>query len=400
MAKEIEFYRKKLDNGLTVLFEKRKIPVVSVSSTVLFGAQYEPEKIKGISHFIEHLTFKGTKNRNVFQISNEVEGKGGILNAMTGEDFTCYWNKLPKKYFSIGADITRDLVLNPIFDKNALEMERRVILEEIKMYHDNPSSYAIHKIKETLYENPFGLPSLGKSDIISKISRETILRLFDSVYSTNNMVFSVVGDADLDSVIEEARKFPRKEKKVDFIPIKEKNFEIIEKRKGIDQAHVVFGFHMPKMTDKNRYSAELFDCILGEGMSSRLFQEVREKRGLCYTIRSNLDQSRDYSYELIYAGTQREKVDEVKKIVLKEIKKMGELKESDLIEAKERLIGLRELNNEKSDSTMFGLIQEEVGGNAEEYYKYEERVNSVKLKDVQDISKLKGYSFVALVPEK
>jgi predicted Zn-dependent peptidase len=110
MVKEAEFYRKKLDNGVTVLFEPRKIPVVSVSTSVKFGAQYESPEIKGVSHFIEHLVFKGTKNRTVDQISEAIENRGGVLNAFTGEEVTCFWNKLPSKHFSLGADISRDLV--------------------------------------------------------------------------------------------------------------------------------------------------------------------------------------------------------------------------------------------------------------------------------------------------
>ena len=275
--KEPEFYRKKLDNGLTVVFEKRDIPVIAVASSVKFGAQYETESIKGISHFIEHLVFKGTKKRSVSEIPAEIEGKGGIINAFTGEEITCFWNKLPSKYFSLGADISRDLILNPVFEKEALERERKVILEEIKMYHDNPSSYVLEKIKFLLYEGPFNMSVAGTHDTVSKLSREKVIELHDSIYSTNNMIFSVVGRAKWEDVLNEAKKFPKTNKKIISIPIKKRNGELIEKRKGIDQAHEVLGFHMPFINDKNRYAAEVFDNILGDGMSSRLFQEVREK---------------------------------------------------------------------------------------------------------------------------
>jgi len=314
--REPEFYRKKLDNGITVIFEKRKIPVVVLASSVKFGAQFEDKNIKGISHFIEHLVFKGTKKRSVVEIPKEIEGKGGILNAFTGEEITCYWNKLPKKYFGLGADISRDLVLNPVFEKIALERERKVILEEIKMYHDNPSSYIIEKVKENLYEKPFNMSIAGDIGTVKKLSREKVIKLFNSIYSTNNFIFSVVGNTSWSAVLEEAKKFPKKNRKIKPIPIITRNKESIEKRKGIDQAHEVLGFHMPKLNEKNRYAAEIFDSVLGGGMSSRLFQEVREKRGLCYAIKSNLEQSKDYSYELIYVGTVKEKVNEIKKIVL------------------------------------------------------------------------------------
>jgi len=397
--KEPEFYRKKLDSGITVIFEKRKIPVIAVASSLKFGAQYESEKVKGISHFIEHLVFKGTKKRTVNEIASEVESKGGIINAFTGEEITCFWNKLPGKYFSLGADITRDLVLHPLFENKALERERKVIVEEIKMYHDNPGTYVLEKIKEMLYKKPFSMSIAGTSKTVSSISREKIISLFNSIYSPNNMVFSVVGDASFEEVLEEAKKFPKIYKKIKFIPIYKKNGSLIEKRKGIDQAHLVLGFHMPKLNDKNRYAAEIFDSILGGGMSSRLFQEIREKRGLCYAIKSELEQSKDYAHEMIYSGTVKEKVREIKELILKEIKKLRELKKADFEEAKERLIGLRQVNSEKCDATMIELLQEEIGGDAGNYYSYEQEINKVKLEDVRNLSKLKGFSFVALVPE-
>ena len=398
MKKSIGFFRKKLDNGITVIFEKRKIPVVAIASSVKFGAQYENESNKGISHFIEHLVFKGTKKRNVKEISREIESRGGIINAFTSEAVTSYWNKLPSKHFSLGADISRDLVLNPLFMKKALERERKVILEEIKMYNDNPNTYVLEKIKEMLYEKPFNMSIAGTPGTLANLSRERIVNLFNSVYSTNNMIFSVVGDVNFEDVMEEARKFPKIKKEIVQKKIVLRNGNLIEKRKGIDQAHEVIGFHMPKLTDENRYAGEIFDIILGGGMSGRLFQEVREKRGLCYAVKSGLEQSKDYSYETIYVGTVKEKIYEVRKIILREIKKLNNLKKSDLNEAKEKLIGLREINKERTDATMFDLLNEEIGGSAENYYKYEQEINKVKLMDVRKLSKLKGYSFVSLVP--
>lgn len=356
--------------------------------------------------------------------------RGGVINAFTSEEVTCFWNKMPSKHFGLSADIGRDLVLNPLFEAEALERERKVILEEIKMYHDNPSTHVLEKIKEMLYEGPFNMSIAGTSKSVKGLSREKVVELFDSIYSTNNMIFSVVGDTNWDEVLEEAKKFPKMNKKISDsekkrifsltqknealsqsptrvwdghhfsdIPIVLKNGEMIEKRKGIDQAHLVLGFHMPKLGDKNRYAGEIFDSVLGGGMSSRLFQEIREKRGLCYAIKSNLEQSKDYSYEMIYAGTVKEKVNEIRELVLKEIGKIGDLKKADFEEVKERLIGLRSLGKEKSDLTMMELLQEELGGDASKYYEYEEEISKIKLKDVQDLSKLSGYSFVALVPE-
>jgi predicted Zn-dependent peptidase len=398
MAKEVEFHREKLDNGVIVIFEKRNGPVVAVASSVKFGAQYEKEDVKGVSHFIEHLVHKGTKNRSVEEIPKAIENKGGMMNAFTSEEVTCFWNKLPRKHFQVGADVTRDLVLNPLFEKKALERERKVILEEIKMYHDNPSLHVLEKIKELMYEKPFGSSIAGTHDTVSKLTREKVVEIFKSIYASNNMIFSVVGNVSWEDVLEEAKKFPLITKKINSIPIITRTQEVIEKRKGIDQAHEVIGFHMPNLNDKNRYAAEIFDNILGGGMSSRLFQEVREKRGLCYAIKTSLEQSKDYSYETIYSGTVKEKIQEIKEIVLKEIKKLKELNKSDFEEGKERLIGLRQISKEKCDSTMIELLQEELGGDAGDYYDYEEKIGSVKLEQVRELSKLKGFSFIGLIP--
>lgn len=399
MTKEVEFHREVLDNGLTVIFEKRGGPVVTTASSVKFGAQFESEKIKGISHFIEHLVFKGTKGRNVKEIAEAVESKGGIINAFTAEEITSYWNKMPAKYFKLSADVGRDLVLNPVFEKNAMERERGVILEEIKMYHDNPSSHVLEKIKELMYGNPFGMSIAGTSKTVSGLSRKMVMDLFKSIYSTNNMIFSIVGNAKWEDVLEEAKKFPKMNSEIRKIPISLRNGECVERRSGIDQAHEVLGFHMPRLGDKNRYAAQVFENILGGGMSSRLFQEIREKRGLCYAVKSNLEQSKDYSYMVVYVGTVKEKIKLVQELVLKEIRKLGSLNQRDLSEAKERLMGLRQVSKEKCDSTMIELLQEEIGGDASEYYNYEEKINSVDLKSVRELSKFKGHSFAALVPK-
>jgi predicted Zn-dependent peptidase len=266
------------------------------------------------------------------------------------------------------------------------------------MYHDNPSTFVLEKIKEMLYEGPFNMSIAGTAKTVNGLSRKKVVDLYNDIYTSNNMIFSVVGDVDWDSVLREAKKFPTTRKEIKNVDIVLKNGEEIHKRKGIDQAHEVIGFHMPKLNDKNRYAAEIFDGILGGGMSSRLFQEVREKRGLCYAVKSNLEQSKDYSYEIIYVGTTKDKIQEVKKIVLNEVKKLKDLKLSDLNEAKERLIGLRKISKERSDSTMFDLLQEEMGGDASKYYNYEENIAKVKLNNVKELSKLKGSSFVALVP--
>lgn len=395
---KLEFYKKRLKNGLTVLFEKRKLPVVCVSASVKYGSAYEPMRLKGVAHFIEHLTFKGTKTRSQDKLAREIEKKGGILNAFTGEEITSYWNKLPSKYLKQGLEISSDLILNPSFDEKEFNKEKKVILEEIKMYHDTPRIYVVEKIKELLYKKPFGAFGAGTLKSLNPITRKQVVELYKQVYSTDNMILAVVGDATWDEIVKFGEKFPiRKRKLIKYSPMKI-NSELIETRKGIDQAHFIFGFHMPNSADKSRYDYEIMMTYLVGGMSSVLHEEIREKRGLAYTVKPEADMGTKYGYAAIYTGTVKEKIKEIKKIILKEIKEIRNLSKRDFEETKEQVIGLKDLMVEDSINAMNFLVQEEIGGNAEEYYKYEDRINKVKLEDVRKLAKLKSYSTFSLIP--
>lgn len=393
------FYKKKLANGLTVLFEKRKLPVVSVSASVRFGSIFESEKNKGISHFVEHLMFKGTKTRKQEEIAREVEKKGGILNAYTSEEVTSYWNKLPSRHFKTGINIASDLILNPRFDAVEFEKEKNVIIEEIKMYHDNPQLHVLDKIKQLLYQKPFGMSIAGKEKIIREMKIDDVKNLHKTNYTSDSMILTVVGDADFSEVCNIAEKiYPRTKRNIKLPELRKINREEIEKRKGLDQSHFVFGFHSPTLLDKKKYAYEVGGAYLFGGMSSRFFQEIREKRGLVYAIKGDFDSGKNYGYCYIYAGTSAEKIKEIKEIIVREIKELKNMKNSDFEECKEQLIGTRKLADEDSSNVMNSLMLEEAAGNAEEYYNYDKIISEVKLQDVRDI-KLRGYSSFSLIPE-
>lgn len=394
-----EFYKKKLKNGLTVLFEKRKLPLVSVSCSVKFGQIHESMKNKGIAHVIEHMTFKGTKKRNYEEIAKEIKRKGGVINAFTSEEYTSFLNKLPSKHIKTGLDIASDLILNPKFNAVEFKKEKKVILEEIKMIHDNPRYYVVNKIKEMLYKKPFGEFGIGTAETVKSLTRNQLVELFNKVYTTDSMILCVVGDADFEEICRFGETFPFKNRKlIQSSPVKI-NKQETEKRKGIDQSHFVFGFHSPDLNDKRRYGYELMMTYLAGGMSSVLFNEIREKRGLAYTVNGEIETGERYGYSIIYVGTMKEKIREIKEIILKQIRNLKNLDKKDFDEVKEQLIGSKELLSEDSMNVMNLLVQEELNGNAEEYYKYEERINGIKLEDVKDISKLKNFSAFSLVPK-
>ncbi len=396
----MKFLKKKLKNGITVVMEKREIPVVSFSITNRFGAAYEKSEIKGIAHFIEHLVFTGTKTRTHEDISREIEKKGGVLNAFTAHEVTSFWFKLPSEHIFAGMDIIIDLLKNPKFDEKKFEKEKKVILEEIKMYHDDPRLSATEQIEKNLFDKPFGELIIGSKETISAMSRDFVAEYFKKMYSPENFIVTIVGNADFEKVCEYLEKnFKAEGKKPEIMKIKKKNAETIEERAGIDQAHLIFSFHAPLMGTKEFNTLEVLDAFVANGMSSRLFLEIREKRGLAYAIKSSMNAEKNYSYYSIYVGTTKAAVPEVKKLILQEFKNVKNMTEKDLKEAKERVIGLRKVGSEESANVMNELIFTELSTSAEDYYKYEENINKVCLSDVKNLAQLSDYSFAAIVPK-
>src|SRR3989344_8425207 len=175
------FYRKVLKNGMTIVFEKRDLPIVSVAFAVKNGGINETESEKGISHFIEHMLYKGTPNRNSKQIAEEIEKNGGVLNGFTEETITAYWCKMPSKHLHIALSVLSDMVKNPVFDSKELEKERKVIFEEVKMYKDNPRLHILNKIQELMYEKPFGVPLIGTYESLNSIDKKKMTEKFKKI---------------------------------------------------------------------------------------------------------------------------------------------------------------------------------------------------------------------------
>lgn len=397
------FYRKVLGNGLTVIFEKRNIPVVAVGYAVRCGGANESSDEKGISHFVEHLLYKGTGKRNAKQIAEAIEKNGGELNGFTDETITGYWCKMPSKNIDIALDVLTDMVKNPVFDEAELKKERKVILEEMKMRKDNPQIYVYDKVQEYLYEAPLGEDLIGTEKTMSSIDRKKILERFKKTYAPENIIFCVVGDVDFEKVVEHAEKNFGKEKgKIPRFEVKKRNFSSIEKRKGIDQANLVYAFHSPLAKSKESFAAIILDVIMGGGMSSRLFSEIREKRNLAYSVHASSKIENDFSYSVVYVGTKKESVDEVKALIMEEFEKVSkELGDEELRQAKEQIIGNYQISMEDSVRQMAALMRYEIQGNAGDFYKFEKDIKAVKISDVKKLASeaLKKNSFFALVPE-
>jgi len=398
----MNFEKRKLSNGITVLYEKRILPVVAFSISNPFAASHEESEIKGIAHFIEHLLFTGTKSRTHEDISREIEKKGGVLNAFTAQDVTSFWFKLPAEHLFSGMDILIDMLKNPSFIEEKFEKEKKVILEEIKMYHDMPQRHVYDKIEENLFEKPFGEGIIGSKDTIEPLNRNFVAEYFSKKYSPENYVVTIIGKGDIEKVCDYLEsQFKPENKSSSHKEIKKKNAESTEERAGIDQAHFVFAIHAPMANDKRKYVLEVLDAYLAHGMSSKLFLEIREKRGLAYSVSSTLHREKTYSYYSIYVGTTKEAIPEVKRLILEGFKEASEkMTEKDLQEAKERLTGLRKVSSEESINVMNELLFSEISvGDAGEYYKYEDKINAVMLSDVKKIAKIDRYSTAAIVPK-
>ena len=294
------------------------------------------------------------------------------------------------------------MVRNPLFDAGEMEKERKVIYEEMKMRKDRPNIYVMDKVQSFLYGGSLGEDLIGTEKTMDSIDKEKMQKKFDEIYQPNNMVLCVVGNAELEEVVNFAEKnFESGKGNVPKQEIILHNKSKIETRKGIDQANLVFAYHVPIAGDKQSHTAKVLSTLMAEGMSSRLFAEIREKRNLAYSIQGQSDINKEYAHNLIYVGTTKENVEKVKELILKEFEKVFEgLEEKELVQVKEQIIGNHYISLEDSRVQMVNLLSYELDGNAEELYDFEKNISEVKLEDVKKLAKIKNYSFFALVPEK
>jgi len=322
------------------------------------------------------------------------------LNAFTHEEITAYHVKLPSEHLNVAMDVVFDIFFNASFPEDEVEKEGNVICEEIKMYKDNPRAHAVDSVKALLYKKPFGMFIGGTEENVRGMSREQLMKRHGEVYVPSNSILCVVGNNNFDDVVKMAEEMSV-DKEGRKIEIPELNFQLLkndEKREGITQSNLVLGFHFPSLNDTDRYTAEVFSTILGEGMSSKLFSEVRENRGLAYGIKSDLDMGKNYGYMIIWAGTDPGKVEEVKSVCLEEYSKMGEISEEELEAAKIQIIGSRYVESEGSSETAVNLVLEEAAGNGEEYYNYENKIKSVTLDQIKNLASMSEFSSFSLGP--
>ena len=363
---------------------------VSLGIWVNAGSRDEDRSENGISHFIEHMSFKGTRNRSSLQIAKELDAIGGQSNAFTGKENTCFHGRVLGKHFKLFANILSDISLNSTFEPDDMELERQVILKEVSMMEDMPDDN-IHVLFNRLFwvDHPIGMPILGTRETVSSIGRETIQKYINKFYVPERILVVASGDVDHQSMVSSFKPFFES-----FSAGGDLNSERSTPRsnagisihfKDLEQVHICLGGEAPSYVSEKRFVCAILNTILGGNMSSRLFQEIRENRGLAYSICSFLSLYIDAGLLGIYAATDQNKVNSVLETIQTEIIKIrkGELSESDLSAAKEYLTGGIYLASESADSRMMRIAKDEIIFGR--YVSYEELVSKLETVTVDDV---------------
>lgn len=318
-----------LNNGLKVAsYTMPQANSVALGVWVAAGGRYENMKNRGISHFVEHLLFKGTKTRSAADIKNSIEGIGGVLNGFTSEELTCCLAKVLGRHIGLGMDVLSDMALNASFDQRDVEKERFVILEEVKMYRDHPDQYVYELLGELLWPDQIlGVPLIGTFETINSLKREDLVRYRNESYNPANITVTACGNvrhAELEDIcrrIFSGRK-PKKFHTYAKMKVSQKRFRSNIFKKETEQTHVAIGFHSISRKDPAKYAMELLNIALGANMSSRLFHEIREKRGLAYHISSHVRYYADGGVLSVEAGVDNKKALKAIDLTLGELKKI------------------------------------------------------------------------------
>lgn len=358
-----------LENGLTLLLSKKESNSVVISATVKMGSNYESREENGVSHFIEHLVFNGPKGYNKKTLVEKIDSLGGEINAFTTNNFTVFYVKVLSKHFSKAFKVIEKIVLHPYFSKKRIEDERKIILSELDQSEDRNDQKVVDNLNEILYyRHPFGKTILGKKETIKKINKKVLEKNYNRFYVPNNMIVSVTGEFETGNVLDFVEgsfgRIKRKEMKLDFPKIPSNRHKENVLKRNIEQAYVALGMKVMKAGSREKYAMYLIDAILSGGLSSRLIQEIREKRGLAYSVEAMFDVEMDYANYIVFAGVRKENIEKVRKIILKEFRKLKEKKvsEKQLKKAKQYIEGQLLLKNETTIGAMNNLIEFELTG--------------------------------------
>ncbi|MCL1924359.1 MAG: insulinase family protein [Defluviitaleaceae bacterium] len=351
----------KLKNGVRVVLENMPhLRSICFGIWVKNGTRHEPSELNGISHFIEHMLFKGTNKRSAKQIADEIDSIGGQINAYTTREHTCFYTKTLDSHFKKGLDILTDMFFDSLFEEEEIEKERNVIIEEINMYEDIPEDVVSDILFHEVYGNKsLGLPILGTKKTITEFNTKTFKDYFKERYTPSNIVLSVAGGFNREEVLELLNTFENFTIEKDTPPniFSEYKKGEVKKFKDIEQVHIQTSFPSIPTMDNDIYSLSALSAYLGGGMSSRLFQKIREDKGLVYSVYSYNQSFEDTGIFSLYASNAPENTEKTLELMMKEIKRLktDKILEDELSSVKEQLKANYILSLESSNSRMSNI---------------------------------------------
>jgi len=395
------YKRNDLKNGLRVITNRIKEALsVSLGIWINIGGRYEKAEQKGISHFLEHLLFKGSKKFSCREIKESIEGVGGSLNGFTSEELTCYLVKIPYRHLDSSLNTLSDMVINPLLKEEDVEKERTVILEELKMYRDLPQSYVYELLDELLWPaQPLGAPIIGRLETLEAIDRAKLSTFQAEHYTPANIVISAAGNLDHDLLVKKVSAIfsSKKNAKLNtFVAVKQLQDKPQLKiyNKMTEQTHMALGFHALKRNHPLRHAEALLHIILGANMSSRLFNEVREKRGLAYEIGTAIKRYQDTGAFLVHAGIDNSKVEDCLGLIFEELEKIRKtiVNKGEFKRAKDFYIG--QLSLALEDTMEYMLWMGESIACLDKVFTLEQILKEVNKVSIEDLRKVASMVFV------
>ena len=392
--------REVLPNGLTVITEQMEhIRSISIGIWIKTGSRDEDPQWNGISHFIEHMVFKGTKNRSAEQIARQVDSIGGNMDAFTAKECVCFNMKVLDDHLPVAMDVLSDLVLNPVFDVADISRERGVILEEIKMDEDNPD-YLVHEIFTQNFwkDHPLGKPILGTRDTVKKFEQALVLDSYAQRFAPGNMIVCAAGHLSherfVELVVKHFQHMTPVKNGFHSAPPKIASRITLRNKKSLEQVQICVGVPSHPIAHEKRYASYVLNTLLGGGMSSRLFQNIRERQGLAYAIFSDLNPYRDTGCMSVYAGTSRESASKVVQSIIAEFRnlKNQDVPDEEVRRAKDQLKGSLMLSLESSASRMSNLARQEMY--FDRFISLDEIIRCVEAVTVEDLQAMANEFFV------
>ena len=383
-----------LPNGIRIISERMDhVRSVSLGIWIATGSRTETAEENGISHFIEHMVFKGTKNRSAEEIARSVDSIGGGLDAFTAKEMVSYNTKVLDEHLPLAFDVLSDLVLNPLFREDDIAKEKGVILEELKMEVDNPE-YLLHEIFSSNFwkDHPIGKPILGTKDTVQRFHQEMLHKYYKRIYSPSNILITAAGNLEHQRLVElAARSFEslpvNGSLAADRAPIPHARL-VFKNKTSLEQTHLYMGVPSYPLPHEARFACYVLNTVLGGGMSSRLFQNIRERQGLAYAVYSELSMYRDTGCLAIYAGTSVESARQVVDSIIKEFRILKEelVPEEELRRAKDHLKGSFMLGLESTSSRMVNLARQEMY--FKRFFTLDEMIDSIENVTAAEVQKI------------